>query len=157
MCETSGFYFVRKTDYMRKKKIYPCFNIVRLACKITCIAIMMSLGIGATVQTEPRFYMGVDTVYNGICVGQEVELKHCCTVAFDSLIPPEFGGAIEVVRGPEPRRVVSAVWVNGEKLQVREEGFIFQVRFLREGVFSLPVSSVKIGDKAYHTARSSFG
>lgn len=136
---------------MRKEKIYPCFNIVRLACKITCIAIVMSLGSGAMAQTEPRFYMGVDTAYDGIRVGQEVKLKYCCTVAFDSLIPPEFGGEIEVVGGPEPRRVVSAVWVNGEKQQVREEGFTFRVRFLREGLISLPVSSVKIGGKAYHT------
>lgn len=137
---------------MRKRSSCFCFHIAVWAFKMACLAMAVLPGFGAAAQTEPRFYMGVDTAYNGICVGQEVELKYCCTVAFDSLIPPEFGGEIEVVRGPEPRRVVSAVWVSGEKQQMREEGFTFQVRFLREGVFSLPVSSVKIGGKAYHTA-----
>lgn len=136
---------------MSKKSVLPCSCLIRFACKVVGLAIGMFLSIGAFAQTEPRFFMEVDTAYSGISVGQEVELRYSCTAPFDSVVPPEFGKEIEVVSGPKPRRVMSAVWGNGRKKQGSEIGFSFQIRFLREGIVSLPVASVKIGGKAYDT------
>lgn len=126
-------------------------GVVCFVCKVVCLGVLMSLNIGAFAWEEPRFFIEVDMAYAGIRVGQETELTYSCTVPFDSVILPEFGEGIGVVRGPEPSRVMSVAVTDGEKKQVSRVSYSFYVRFLSEGIVSLPVASVKVGGREYHT------
>ena len=112
---------------------------------------VMAFGMIASAQTEVPFFMEIDTAYNGVYVGQEYNLKYRCTVRFDSVSPPDFGNLIEVMKGPVPNRHLSTIIVNGKKKQRMEEVFSYQVRFLREGVISLPIASVKAEGRVYIT------
>ena len=128
-----------------------CCPIRRLVYKAVCTAMVMAFGTIALAQTEVPFFMEIDTAYNGVYVGQEYNLKYRCTVRFDSVSPPDFANLIEVIKGPVPNRQLSTIIVNGKKKQRMEEVFSYQVRFLREGVISLPIASVKAEGRVYIT------
>ena len=84
-------------------------GVVCFVCKVVCLGVLMSLNIGAFAREEPRFFIEVDMAYAGIRVGQETKLTYSCTMPFDSVMLPEFGEGIGVVRGPEPSRVKPAL------------------------------------------------
>ena len=136
---------------MRKENRWLRFNIGSLTGKARCTVVGIFLVLGVRAQTEPRFFIEVDTTDTGIFVGQEVELTYSCTVPFDSVRPPEFGRGIEVVRGPKSRRMMLMRVVDGKKEQVNVVGFSFDVRFLKEGIVDLPLVSVQINGKEYGT------
>ena len=94
---------------MRKENRGSHLGVVCFVCKVVCLGVLMSLNIGAFAQEEPRFFIEVDMAYAGIRVGQETELTYSCTMPFDSVMLPEFGEGIGVVRGPEPSRVKPAL------------------------------------------------
>lgn len=118
---------------------------------VSILFCVMAIITEVSAQATPvRFYIEVDTTRNGICVGQEVKLSYICTADYDSIMPPDFGMFIEVVKKPTPHRAGHTVR-NGELIDIYEVGVNYQIRFTSAGRHTLPPASVKVNGKAYDT------
>ncbi|CUQ38320.1 hypothetical protein [Bacteroides thetaiotaomicron] len=117
---------------------------------ILFITIGLPIELKSFTQETIRFYMELDTPYNGAKAGQELELKYISTADFDSVSPPDFGTLIETVKGPTPHKVGHTVR-NGISTDIYEQGFSYRIRSKKSGNTKLPLASIKANGKEYET------